>query len=179
MVRGISGYYEIAAVHFGLNESTRRLPVTSATARPVLISIQSELDVQLAGLIEPIEGSPKRTVPDVEQFLAHSQIKLNVGWQTIEIYPLLGEEYWKAENAPMWAELDILASIALKNLISSKFTALDGRGAARKMYAALLQELETLLSGPEEPVHQFLKLHPDSFLPLMNINGRNLPLAPM
>jgi hypothetical protein len=147
------------------------------TRPPVLLSIQSELDLQVTGVIEPIEGAPKRTVPDVQQFLAHGQIKMQVGWQTIEIYPLLGEEYWKAEYAPMWAELDILASVTLNNLISSKFTALDGRREARAKATALLQELESLLSGPEEPVHQFLKAHPELISPTHEYQWSKLPFG--
>ena len=79
--------------------------------------------------------------------------------------PLLGDEYWKAEYAPQWAELDLLTVIAQKNLISSTLSGLDNRGASRKLYAALLDELEVLLAGPEEPVHQFLKQHPELLCP--------------
>jgi len=38
--------------------------------------------------------------------------------------------------------------------------ALDPHVAARKSLGALLLELEPLLDGPEEAMHQFLKLHP-------------------
>jgi len=88
-------------------------------------------------------------------------ITLPVGWRTIEVYPPLGDEYWRPEYAPLWAEMDILASIAQGNLRDTGFKALDPRVETRKRYAALLAEFEALLEGLEEPVHQFLKLHPE------------------
>jgi hypothetical protein len=50
--------------------------------------------------------------PDSEQFIAHGRVRLNIGWQTIEVYPPLGDEYWKPQYAAGWAELDILAAVA-------------------------------------------------------------------
>jgi antiviral defense system Shedu protein SduA len=134
--------------------------------RPVcLASIYNEMDFQLGGFLVPTEAPAGIPGPEIEQFITYSRIKLPVGWQTIEIYPPLGEEYWKAEYAPIWAELDLLAAIAQQNLIASTLRGIDSRGATRKRYAALLNEFETLLTGPEEPVHQFLKCHPDLLCP--------------
>jgi hypothetical protein len=61
--------------------------------------------------------------------------------------------------------LDLLASIFQKNLMASNLSSLDSRGATRKRYAALIEEFETLLAGPEEPVHQFLKSNPGLLCP--------------
>ena len=119
----------------------------------------------MRGIVVPSDQPLKSVGQDVEQFIAQGRFRLPVGWQTIEIYPLLGDEYWKAEYAPQWAELDLLTVIAQKNLISSTLSGLDNRGASRKLYAALLDELEVLLAGPEEPVHQFLKQHPELLCP--------------
>jgi hypothetical protein len=135
-------------------------------ARPApLIAIQNEFDLQVGGRIIPTGASPEMTGPDVEQFIAHGRFRLKLAWQTIEVYPPLAEDYWKPEYAPMWAELDLLAAVAQKNLLASTLAALDSRGAARKQYAALLQEMESLLAGPEEPVDQFLKQHPELLCP--------------
>ena len=40
-----------------------------------------------------------REGPDVQQFVAHSRVGLAVGWRAIEIYPILGNEYWQPEYA--------------------------------------------------------------------------------
>jgi len=129
------------------------------------VSIQNELTLQLGGLVVPADAPLREDGPDVQQFIAQSQAKLPVGWQAIEIYPLLGEEYWKPEYAKLWAELDILAIAAQKNLQEKELNTLDPRSETRREYAALLAEFESLLKGPEEPVHQFLRQHPELISP--------------
>jgi hypothetical protein len=42
---------------------------------------------------------------------------------------------------------------------------LDPRAETRRQYAALLTEFESLLQGPEEPLHQFLLKHPELISP--------------
>jgi hypothetical protein len=100
-----------------------------------------------------------------EQFIVHTVVSLAVGWQTIEIYPRFDESCWKPEYGAVWAKLDLLSAIAQRNAIETALHQLDGRGAARERYAKLLEELEALLSGPEEPCHQFLKSHPELICP--------------
>lgn len=90
---------------------------------------------------------------------------LPVGWQAIEIYPLLGEEYWRSEYAKAWAQLDLLSAIAQRNAVENALLRLDGRGAARERYRKLFDELDGLLNGPEEPCHQFLKANPEILCP--------------
>lgn len=146
--------------------ATTKLPedfqIPSPPARPLcLVAIPNEFDLQLSGIVVPSDKPMKLVEADAEHFIAHSRVKLPVGWQAVEIYPPLGDEYWKPEYAPLWAELDILAAIVQKNLMTSNLSGLDSRGAARKRYAALIEEFETLLAGPEEPAHQFLKNHPE------------------
>jgi len=65
----------------------------------------------------------------------------------------------------MWAEVDILATVAQLNLRESQLNALDSRGETRRRYVALLDEFERLLQGPEEPVHQFIRGHPELICP--------------
>lgn len=136
--------------------------VPAPGARPLLlVGIPNEFEFHIQGTVEPAgpHGSP-RELNQETSFLARSRIALPVGWRAIEVYPLLGSEYWKPEFAPAWAELDILAATAQRNLLEEGFRRLDSRTEARKQWEALLAEFETLLHGPEEPVHQFLKLHP-------------------
>lgn len=138
----------------------------SAPARPIcLVSLQSEVDIQLGGYVEPIDTAQRTNAADRQQFIAHSRLQLPVGWRAIEIYPLLNDEYWQTAHAPMWAELDVLATAAQRNLQEAQLNALDNRAEVRRAYAALLNEFERLLQGPEEPVHQFLRQHPELVSP--------------
>lgn len=67
------------------------------------------------GHLQDVNPVPGANV-EQQQFVAHSRFQLPVGWLAIEIYPPLGDEYWQAASAPMWAELDILATAAQRNL---------------------------------------------------------------
>lgn len=141
-----------------------QMPEPSARP-PCLASLQNEFDVRLHGIIVPLDAPIETPASDTEKFIAYSRLKFPVGWQAIEIYPLLGDDYWKPEYAPNWAELDLLAVIAQKNALGSELRSIDSRGATRKKYAALLEEFEMLLAGSEEPVHQFLKKHHEFLSP--------------
>ena len=101
---------------------TMRLPdgfvVLPPPARPPpIISIQNEFDIQLQGVVVPADRPELRSGPNVDQFLAHSRFRFPVGWKAIEIYPPIGIEHWKAEYAPIWAEMDLLAAIAQRNIL--------------------------------------------------------------
>ena len=89
----------------------------------------------------------------------------------------MDDEYRKQEFAPPWAEIDLLAAIARKNLLGTQLSGIDKRGASSKLYASLLDELEALLDGPEEPVHQFLKLHPELLCPTSEYCWSKLPFG--
>ena len=156
----------------------RDFQIPSPPARPLcLVAVPNEFDLQLGGIVVPSDKPMKLVEANAEHFIAHSRVKLPVGWQAIEIYPPLDDEYWKPEYAPLWAELDILAAIAHKNLMASNLSGLDSRGATRKHYAALIEEFETLLAGPEEPVHQFLKRNPGLLCPTHDGCWSKLPFG--
>jgi hypothetical protein len=141
-----------------------RIPAPPARP-PCLASMHKELQIQMRGVALPANTPPNAIPPDVEHFVAHGVAPLPVGWQAIEIYPLLGEEHWQPQYAPMWAELDLLAAIAQRNAVDSALNRLDGRADARERYARVISEFEGLLAGPEEPAHQYLKNHPDLLCP--------------
>jgi hypothetical protein len=65
----------------------------------------------------------------------------------------------------MWAELDLMGAVLQRNQIEANLRAIDDRGRMRTKYMALLDECEALLAGPEEPMHQFLKQHPELICP--------------
>jgi hypothetical protein len=109
-----------------------------------------------------LTGTPARAISTgASNFRAHGLMALPVGWQAIEVYPRLPEEYWRPENANMWAELDLTTAIMQYNAVKSQLQQLDGRRAARERYSALLEQFAALLTGPEEPCHQFLKDNPE------------------
>ena len=68
-----------------------------------------------------------------EQFIAHTVLSLPVGWQAIEIYPRLDENYWKSEYAAGWAKLNLLGALAQHNALDSALHHLDGRLHATAM----------------------------------------------
>jgi hypothetical protein len=150
----------------------------SPPARPIcLASIQNELTIHLFGCIAPSDAPLQMDGPDVQQFITRSHLKLPVGWHAIEIYPLLGAEHWKPEYAAIWAELDILAIAAQRNLQERQLADLDPRAETRRQYAALLAEFERLLQGPEEPVHQFLRQHPELISPTCDKHWSKVPFG--
>jgi Domain of unknown function (DUF4263) len=132
---------------------------------PCLASLHRELYIQFGGVVSPTNVTPGAIPAGSDHFIAYGIVPLPVGWQAIEIYPRLGEEYWRPEYARAWARLDLLSAIAQRNAVQSALQRLDGRRAAREYYAKLLDEFQALLEGPEEPCHQFLKAHPDLLCP--------------
>ncbi|MEI8013934.1 MAG: Shedu immune nuclease family protein [Nitrospira sp.] len=144
---------------------------------PCLAAIRNDFTLDLHGELLPADTLTGTPSDDPDQFIAHARFALNVGWQTIEIYPPLPDKYWRPEYAPIWAELDLLAALAQANTVSSKLNAIDSRAATRQRYADLLEEFERLLAGPEEPVHQFLKSHPELLCPTMEQSWSKLPFG--
>ena len=134
----------------------------SPPARPICVaSIHNDFDIQLHGALETVDLFTNTGQGDDEHFIVHSRFHLPVGWLAIECYPLFDDTFWQEANAPIWAELDILGAAALRNLQQAQLNAIDPRSETRQRYALLLKEFEDLLQGPEEPVHQFLKRHPN------------------
>jgi Domain of unknown function (DUF4263) len=141
-------------------------PVPRPSERPpCLASVNREIQLEVHGEIPSSEASYGAISSSPEQFIARIVTPLPVGWQAIEIYPRLDETYWKPEYAGAWAKHDLESAIAQRNAIEMAFYQLDGRGAARDRYAEIIGEFEALLSGPEEPCHQFLKSHPELICP--------------
>ena len=121
--------------------------------------------------------SPAAITRASEQFIVHSRFKLKVGWEAFEIYPPIPDNYWKPEYARSLAELDLLAVLAQRNSMSAELNRLDGRAATRDYYAGLLSQFDELLSGAEEPVHQFLKAHPELLCPTSEQSWSKLPFG--
>ena len=144
---------------------------------PCLASLHKELQVHLAGIVLPANSPAKAIPPPLEHFVAHGVAALPVGWEAIDVYPRLDEKYWKPEYAPSWAEQDLLAAIALGNATEANLHHLDGRTEAREHHAKVIEAFEALLTGPEEPAHQFLKAHPELLCPTHDAVWSKLPFG--
>jgi len=154
--------FSLSLAIFGSTILRDGMTLPAPPARPLpLIAISNEFELSLQGIIDsPAKHLVPQDLREEVSFVTSSRIMLPVGWRAIEVYPLLSEEYWRPEVAPLWAELDILAAVAQRNLLDEGYRKLDCRGEARKHWSGLLAEFEALLQGPEEPVHQFIKVNP-------------------
>jgi len=151
---------------------------TPPSRPPCLISISNEFDILMDGRIEDATPSSARKVrTEATRFVARARVALPVGWRAIEVYPPLGKEFWLPEAAPQWAELDLLFTAVQRNLQDSELKARDGRADARRKYAALLADFEFLLAGAEEPLHQFLKSHPELLCPMYESCWSKVPFG--
>lgn len=124
-----------------------------------LLSIRNLLEIGLAGELLT-EGAG---TGEGQSFVSRSKFRLPVGWECIEVYPSLDMDAWKPENAPAWAEKDILAAVVAKQMMESHYQSLDPNAAARRDYANLLKDFKALLeSNPEreEVLQVFLREHP-------------------
>lgn len=147
--------------------------------RPMpLISMTNEMEIVLSGVVLPAEGEPApQVVAKSQEFVARGTMALQVGWRAIEVYPRFDPTHWNPEYAPLWAETDLLAAVARRQLRDAQFTALDPNLGARKTFARLISELEELLDGPEEPAHQFLKANPALLSPTHLVCWSKLPFG--
>jgi hypothetical protein len=163
---------------FATTQFPEGFEIPKPPARPVcLVSIQNEISLQLGGHTAPVDAPAHTEGSEFDHFIAHSRIQLPVVWQAIEIYPLLGDEYWNPASAAMWADSDILATALQRNLQEVQLNALDPRAETRRQYAALLAEFERLLQGPEEPMHQFLRQHPELISPTCDRYWSKMPFG--
>jgi len=119
----------------------------------------------MEGVVEPTDPEPRGMLNPIRGFIARSTFTLRVGWQAVEIYPPVDRAYWRPDYAPIWAETDLLAAVARRQFADAQFAALDPNVTARKTFERIFREFTALLDGPEEPLHQFLKGHPELLCP--------------
>jgi len=128
--------------------------------RPIpTISIRNEFDLFVQFQTEQQSTRPSQT------FLLRSRFRIPAGWEALEIFPRYPIEVWNPDTAALWAENDLLAAILQRNLRDNQFKALDPMAEARKRMAGILSECEKLLDGKEEPLHQYIKAHPELLSP--------------
>ena len=169
----------IAPMVFGSAVWPENVDIPAPPARPVcLASLVHEFDFVLDGRFEEVSSpNPRRVQDGPTHFLARTRIPLLVGWRAIEVYPLLGKEHWIPEAAALWAELDLLFALVQRNSQDSEFNALDGRAEARRKFSKLLAQFESLLDGLEEPLHQFIKSHPELLCPTYDAVWSKVPFG--
>lgn len=98
-----------------------QMPAPSARP-PCLLSVQNELEWEIQGIVVSADTPEHLLTPDypgAQHFLGYSRVRLPVGWERIDVYPALADEYWKPEYASAWAELDILAEIVRRNSLET------------------------------------------------------------
>lgn len=144
-------------------EKPEKLP--QPPAKPYcLLSVQSSMEIQLQGELVSI-GNSQGTG---QNLIARTLLRMNVGWECVEVFPFFVLEHWKPEYAQLWAENDLLASLVARQLHEAQLNSLDPMASARKYFAAVLREYAALLdSDPEreEMLHAYLKEHPALLCP--------------
>ncbi len=131
----------------------------------------------MSGLVAPADPKSAGNIDRTREFLAKGTTRLQVGWQALEVYPTFQSDYWKPEFAGLWAETDLLAAVARRQIADTQLAAIDPNVAARRAFKNVLDELARLLEGPEEPAHQFLKQHPEILCPANTASWSKLPLG--
>lgn len=64
-------------------------------ARPqCLVSLTNELQLVLSGVVMPADPKTAGNVDKTRPFLAQGTMRLQVGWQALEVYPAFQPEYW-------------------------------------------------------------------------------------
>ena len=143
----------------------------SANRPEPVVSVRNEFDLMMEGEIVPEGGGSGR------QFLTRSRIKLPFGWEAIELYPPYEADKWEPSLATQWAENDLLAAAMRRNLQDQQLREIDPNAQARKKMAELIAHYESLLEGPEEPLHQFIKKNPQILCPTHDRVWSKLPLG--
>ena len=142
------------------NRSAHHSRQSQPVQRPTpLVGLRNEFDVQVVAQLVSEQSEPGR------EFIVRRRIKLPLGWEAFEVFPPYDANVWDPSLPPHWAESDLLAAVVQRNLTDAHFRAIDPNAQARKEAAQVLAGFEALLTGPEEPLHQYVKAHPEFLLP--------------
>jgi hypothetical protein len=132
-----------------------------------LLSVRNQMVLEIHGelLSEVDNGRPN--LP----FVTRSAIRLQAGWDCIEVFPGFRTDVWQEGFAPLWAENDLLGAALIAHTQEAQLSTLDPRAAARRQYAALLAEFRKLLdSNPnrEQILQTYLQENPILLCPTYN-----------
>ena len=144
----------------------------SSCPRPIpCTSVTNDFEIILVCELQNSAQQPGRTV------LFRTPIRLPVGWEAIDIFPPYHSDVWDPQLAPAWAECDLLAAVLKRNLRETHFRSIDPNAEARKMIIRMFREYDSLLTGKEEALHQFIKTHPALLCPTFFKVWSKLPLG--
>lgn len=155
------GSETVLSMRLGIDAVLQLPPTPPAPPRKpfCVVSACNEFIFQTMGELVK-EGEPLGTG---QPMLTHTTIRLNVGWEGIEVYPFVSQDAWRPDCAELWAENDLMAAILAKQFQEIQLSSLDPRASARREYYRILGEYESLLaSNPEreETFQTFLKTYP-------------------
>ena len=157
---------DMASFRIGLDAVIRRperLP--QPPCKPYCpLSVRNIFEFGLLGEMLPNDKS----VGDGQRFLARSFLRLPLGWECIELFPFFDLEHWTPENAPIWAENDLLAAVVARQFRDAHFKSLDPNASARRHFAELLKKYKDLLDSKperEEILQRFLRDNPALLCP--------------
>ncbi|MFG3817896.1 Shedu immune nuclease family protein [Limnothrix redekei] len=141
-----------------------------------LLSVRNQIDLELHGVLL---GTDEKLTPE-QPFIARSSLRVDVGWDCIEVFPGTDDSNWNPNCAPLWAERDLLGALLIAQTAEAQLSTLDPRASARRAYAKLLTEFKTLLdSNPEreQVLQTFLQSHPILLCPTYARMWPKLPLG--
>jgi antiviral defense system Shedu protein SduA len=128
-----------------------------------LTSVENNWEMLMFGEEMSVDDQSKRS------FIARAPFRIDaIGWDCIQVYPFSSEENWRPEYGPVWAEMDLLATVMVRQSRERHFASLDPHAEARAKKIQMLSKFEELLnSNPqrEEVLQQFLKEHPEMLCP--------------
>jgi len=154
-----------------------RASKSQSTLRPqALLEIRNHFELQLYGQYLPEKEGNNSS----GKFVTRTPIQLPVGWEYLQLFPLVGKASWDNIDADAWAERDILAHVTAQQFREQQFASLDPNAATRERYGELLEYFEKKLdssSTREEELHQFLKKHPEMLCPTHAQMWSKLPLG--
>lgn len=171
-------YNEISAsrIWFQVDNIKPEKPLQHGAKPYCLLSVRNQLEFELHGEMIADKGSKESSQP----FIARSKMRMNIGWECIEVFPGLNLEEWNSDFAANWAEQDILGAILVAQTQEAQLNSLDPRASARRQYAKILGEFKELLdSNPEREqiLQSFLQKYPVLLCPTHTRMWPKLPLG--
>ncbi len=166
-----------ARIWFQAKKALPQQPPLPGAKPYCLLSVRNQLTLEIFGELCANGDASGQAQP----FVARSTMRLQVGWECVEVFPGTALDAWKPEAAPMWAEYDLLGAALVSQTTDAQLSTLDPRASARRLYAALLNEFKLLLDSTpenEQVLQTFLQQHPHLLCPTQVRMWPKLPLGP-
>lgn len=173
---GASRDFATRRIWFQVDGTAQHVPQAAGAKPFCLLSVRNYLDVEFHGLMRSTDVGGTTDQP----FVARSTIRLQAGWDCIEVFPTLDLQPWVADSAQLWADRGILGAILVAQTKDAQLSNLDPRAATRRMYVSVLNAFKELLeSDPEreQVLQAFLQRHPVLLCPTHVRMWPKLPLG--